>query len=147
VSELPHSADRSSVASRSAKVSALIALCLVALQLVTALHFALVPHGFSAGLNGFVHVHGARSARHDARSRFTPERRASGALALVGDGASCASESCPIGFVGHHSVLPTENQAAAVLALVVADEHAPARRYFAGRSRVLLAAPKTSPPV
>ncbi len=37
----------------------LVACCLVLLQLLTALHFALVPHGFSAGLNGFVHEHAA----------------------------------------------------------------------------------------
>jgi hypothetical protein len=124
---------------------ALVALCLVLLQLVTALHFALVPHGFSAGLSGFVHVH---AAAHAAQSRFaelehlrlpTPE--------LVSGGASCASDSCPIGFAGHHSVLLTASATSALL--VTAAQLAPARvgHYVPARSRVLLSAPKTSPPV
>jgi hypothetical protein len=124
---------------------ALVALCLVLLELVTALHFTLVPHNFSAGLSGFVHVHAAQRA---AQSRFAElEHRSLPAPELVSGGASCASDSCPIGFAGHHSVLLTASTASALL--VTAARAAPARtgHYLPARSSVLLSAPKTSPPV
>jgi len=123
---------------------ALVALCLVALQLVTALHFALVPHGFSAGLSGFVHVHAEAS---HAASRLELGRRTSAAPELVNEGASCTSESCPIGFGGHHSALLGGSQASALLAHLVASAPALPSPYAASRSRALLSAPKTSPPV
>jgi hypothetical protein len=125
--------------------SALVALCLVLLQLVTALHFALVPHGFSAGLSGFVHVHAAERA---APSRLAQlERRSVPAPELVGGGASCASDACPLGFAGPHSLLLSASAASALP--VPAGEPAPARavRCAPARGRVLLSAPKTSPPV
>jgi hypothetical protein len=124
---------------------ALVALCLVALQLVTALHFALVPHGFSAGLSGFVHVHA--QPERPSQSHFDRLPRALGALQWVSGGASCGGESCPIGFAGHHSVLLAGNQASALLGVADAPSRARARHYFAPRNRALLSAPKTSPPV
>ncbi|HTA90698.1 MAG TPA: hypothetical protein VK745_14005 [Polyangiaceae bacterium] len=134
---------------RGARSSTLLALCLVALQLVTALHFALVPHSFSAGLNGFVHVHGARAQASQADSRLELTRRASAAPALVASGASCSSESCPIGFAGQHALLLADSGPVSLLAFGL-DRHSlrnPSAKYFAARNRVLLGAPKTSPPV
>jgi hypothetical protein len=123
---------------------ALVALCLVLLQLATALHFALVPHGFSPGLSGFVHVHAAERA---AQSRFAAlERRGSSAPELVSGGASCTAESCPIGFAGHHSVLLSAGTTSALLATATLPARTRTVSYVPARSRVLLSAPKTSPP-
>jgi hypothetical protein len=123
---------------------ALVALCLVLLQLATALHFALVPHGFSPGLSGFVHVHAAERAAH---SRFAAlERRGASAPQLVSGGASCTAESCPIGFAGYHLVLLGAGATSALLTSATLPPRTRARSYVAARNRVLLSAPKTSPP-
>lgn len=126
--------------------AALMALCMVALQLVMALHFALVPHGFSAGLNGFVHVHGERVARA-GRAERGPARSRSNTPTVVESRAACATESCPVGFAGQHSVLLAGHLAAELLAPVVSPERAPPGYFVMARKRALLAAPKTSPPV
>jgi hypothetical protein len=124
--------------------AALVALCLVALQLVTALHFALVPHAFSAGLSGFVHVHA--QAERASQSRFEHAPRMPGQLQWVSGGASCASESCPIGFAGQHSLRLGGDEAAALLSFATAPAFPRAERHIAARVSVLLSAPKTSPP-
>jgi len=133
---------RRGVAARYA--ASLVARCLVLLQLLTALHFALVPHGFSAGLNGFVHVHAAPGEQRASTSHA--ERVASDRPALVSDAASCATESCPIGFTGPHSVLLAAAQASDLLELAVVAQTLPPFRVAVPRSRALLNAPKTSPP-
>ena len=75
-----------------------------AAQLVTALHFALVPHGFQRWAERLrARARGACSAAHKRRGRA--ERAPSRQPSLVSDAASCAPESCPIGFAGPHSVL------------------------------------------
>jgi hypothetical protein len=122
----------------------LIACCLVLLQLLTALHFALVPHGFSAGLNGFVHVHAALAEQRASGSHA--ERFASNRPALVSGAESCATESCPIGFAGPHSVLLAAAQASGLLELAVVAQALPPSRIAFRPSCVLLNAPKTSPP-
>jgi hypothetical protein len=125
--------------------ASLVACCLVLLQLVTALHFALVPHGFSAGLQGFVHVHAALSEQR-ASTSHAERAPSSNRPALVSDAASCASESCPIGFAGPHSLLLAAAQGLGLLELAsIAPALAPSR-FAVPRSRALLNAPKTSPP-
>jgi hypothetical protein len=127
--------------------SALVALCLVALQLVTALHFALIPHGFGAGLNGFVHVHGQISG--DATASVSAERRElarTDAPAFERDSGSCASDTCPIGFAGHSSVLLASSEATSLLALPVIAQPSVAHVDSSARESVLRLAPKTSPP-
>jgi hypothetical protein len=121
----------------------LVASCLVLLQLVTALHFALVPHGFSAGLDGFVHVHAALGEQRGSANA----RAASQQPSLVADAASCAPESCPIGFAGPHSVLQATPQASGLLGLGALALAAPQERLAVPRRRALLNAPKTSPPL
>ena len=118
-----------------------VAACLVLLQLITALHFALIPHGFSARLNGFVHVHSAERLRavRDLRS-------AADGASWVRGSASCAPESCPIGFAGAHSILFAASASSALLAAVALVQLAPSARVALTRNRVLLSAPKTSPP-
>ena len=121
-----------------------VAACLVLLQLVTALHFALIPHGFSAGLNGFVHVHSSVRA---ARSSAVRELQGSSPRAsFVRGSATCAPESCPIGFAGAHSILVASSASSALLAGTSLVPRAPSARVTLTRSRVLLSAPKTSPP-
>lgn len=120
---------------------AFFAWLVVGLQLVTALHFALVPHAFSAQLTSFVHEH-AR-AEHGSESSHLPAP-----VAHLHQGSPlCAADSCPLGFAGP-SVLelaPFELIAASPAALPSA---APAlSTYVPARARLLLSAPKTSPPV
>jgi hypothetical protein len=116
----------------------LVALCLVALQLATALHFALVPHGFNARLNGFVHLHRAPISSVQAHS---PNRQA-----LVTGVPSCAPESCPIGFSGPTSALLSPGELSGLLSLPIVNVSGPQARVAQARKQVLLCAPKTSPP-
>ena len=118
---------------------ALVALCLVALQLAATLHFSLVSHSFNGSLNGFVHVHQAR------RALARLERPT--AVSLVADSAGCVGESCPVGFAGQHSVLLGSSEAPWLIALTQPGTRSPDNPHFTPRSRVLLSAPKTSPPV
>ena len=134
---------RSQQATRPALAS-LVACGLVLLQLVTALHFALVPHRFSAGLNGFVHEHEAHGEQRVGASQA--ERVPSGQASVVSSVASCASESCPIGFAGPHSVLVAAAQASGSLELAINAHALPPGRVAVPRGRALLNAPKTSPP-
>jgi hypothetical protein len=126
-----------------ASVASLIACGLVLLQLVTALHFALVPHGFSAGLNGFVHVHAAPG---ESPQRVDNARALPGLPSLISGAASCAPESCPIGFSGPHSLLLSPAPATRLLELAVLTQSAPPAPVSIARS-VLLRAPKTSPSI
>jgi hypothetical protein len=146
MSQVFHNRSRSSHVKRGAAAhygASLVASCLVLLQLVTALHFALVPHGFSAGLNGFVHVHASLGER---LSTIQAERAPSDQPSMVSGAAACAPDSCPIGFAGPHSVLLAAPQASGLLALAVAAQALPPLRLAVPRSRALLNAPKTSPP-
>jgi hypothetical protein len=124
----------------------LVACFLVLLQLVTALHFALVPHGFSAGLNGFVHVHVHAALGQTHASALEAPPPASGRPSLVSGAPSCAPESCPIGFAGAHSALLAAPQASGLVALALATRALPLARFAIPRSRALVNAPKTSPP-
>jgi hypothetical protein len=141
------SATRGSAAPRVRRGSALLALCVVLLQLVTALHFALIPHGFGPGLTGFVHVHAAQATARTAAPKLGYERRSAGQPSVVGGEASCTTDSCPLGFAGPSSVLLAGSEATGLLGLAVALQRARGSRYSSERSLVLLTAPKTSPPV
>ncbi len=121
---------------------AFFAWFLVALQLFTALHFALVPHAFGAGLTSFVHVHACAE-----QSRSACDSKPSATSSLVQGAASCVADSCPIGFAGH-SVLELARFELGASLPVALPSSAPALfSYVPARARVLLAAPKTSPPV
>src|SRR5450432_2944920 len=74
-----------------ARPRALVALLITLLQVLGALHFALVPHSFSAALGGVVHVHG-ESALLGAPRAFARE---SANLALVAADAACIADLCP----------------------------------------------------
>jgi hypothetical protein len=122
-------------------LGACIALVVTLLNLVGALHFALVPHGYSAVLGGIVHLHPASPRAHGQ----TP-RRAAAMPALSADSLSCVSDRCPAADAPHGSVAQVELLAAGLVAFgdvrLLAE---PGARSPAAR-RVFLSAPKTSPP-
>ena len=122
----------------------LVAWLVTLLQVVGALHFALVPHTFSAALGGVVHVH---SERHAQTNETGSRRVAQRAVALVSDAASCSVDSCPLADAPAGSVLPSASLATGWVSfgsVSLLGEHA--TRTAASRP-VLLSAPKTSPPV
>jgi hypothetical protein len=127
--------------------SALIALCVAVLHLATALHFALVPHGFCAGLGGFVHVHASAQTR--AATSTQVERRAEHQRpSVVADSASCETDLCSLGYTGHGSVLlPAGGSVIEEVARADVDARVLRSRQSCSPIRVLFSAPKTSPPV
>jgi hypothetical protein len=119
-----------------------IATCLVLLQLVTALHFALIPHRFGAGLSGFVHAPQGCAAVAALRELPAAPRAAS----FQRDRAHAEPESCPLGFAGAHSFSFAPSASGALLEGGAVASIAPWARRALARSLVLLGAPKTSPP-
>ncbi len=130
-------------AARARSGAALVALGLVALQLVLALHFALVPHGFSAG-----------SERLRARARRALGAP-SGRAHTERFGHPCAARrKCGLHdrllshrVRGQHSVLLAHHVATELLTSDTSPEPTRSGSFVVLRKRVLLAAPKTSPPV
>ena len=123
---------------------AFIAWLVTLLQVLGALHFALVPHTFSAALGGVIHVHA--EARMAAGKPDTTQR-AEGVAALVSDAASCTVDSCPVADAPAGSVLPSAAVATGWVSFgapSLLGEHA--AQLAVGR-RIFLSAPKTSPPV
>jgi len=120
---------------------ACLALIVLFLQLVGALHFTLVRHGYSAALGGVVHVHGL-AARPPQTSPPPAERRP----ALSAGIPSCGAELCPLATAPHAAVpnlsLPASGDV----------DFGEARLLGAGAARsplsrrVFRSAPKTSPP-
>lgn len=124
-------------------LQAALGLLVVVLQVVGALHFTLVRHGFSAALGGVVHVHAVARTDQKPPAKVVEER----ATTLVSETPSCAAELCPDGDVSKSSapeieLLPTGWVAFGdVRALSErAANTSPSRQLF-------LSAPKTSPPV
>ena len=135
----PH---RSHSARYALRVGKPVACCVVLLQLATALHSRWFRTVLAPG--------------PAASCTFTPPRRASGRSgvepaasqqsSLVSDAASCAPDSCPIGFAGPHSFLLAAPQTSGLLGRGAVAESAPQPRLAVPRARALLNAPKTSPP-
>ena len=131
-------------------LASLIALCVVVLQLVSALHFALVPHGFNAGRSGFVHLHRARVAAAERKLGGRVTGSAPNRLdrpGLVAGTAACAPEACPLGFSGSPSTPVAESALCSLIWLPNASSELWQPRIFVDRGRALLSAPKTSPPL
>ena len=123
--------------------SRLIGLLVVLLQVVGALHFALIQHGYSASLGGVVHFHASAKTEQQPAARAL---RAPGP-ALVADSLSCTTDRCPAADAPHGSLPRVELQATGyvgfgeVRLLAEGCAHSPESR------RLFLSAPKTSPPV
>jgi hypothetical protein len=122
------------------------ALCLVLLQLVSALHFSLVPHRFGSGLRGLVHFHRAQAAEPGVARASRATQPARNRQALVSDIAACAPDACPLGFTGALSRPVPSSQLSSLIWLPAAREHSSRKRINSDRARALLSAPKTSPP-
>ncbi len=122
----------------------LVAWLVTLLQVVGALHFALVPHTFSAALGGVVHVHSEAFARADSGSSVRVAQRT---VALVSDAASCSVDSCPLADAPAGSVLPGASLATGWVSFGGVSLLGERATQAAASRRVFLNAPKTSPPV
>ena len=124
-------------------LQAVFGLLVVALQVLSALHFTLVRHGYSAALGGVVHVHTSVRAAQKEPPKVAQARTA----ALVADVPACSAELCPDctapqGPAPHFELLATGSVAFGDVRLLSE------RVACASNSRrVFLSAPKTSPPV
>jgi hypothetical protein len=81
----------------SKPLRAFLAWLVVLLQVVGILHFALVPHAFSATSGGVVHSHGA--------NRIEAQQRSERAPALSAGLPACAADLCPAADVPPSSLL------------------------------------------
>lgn len=127
-------------------LASILALCLVLLQLVTALHFSLVPHGLNARLTGLVHLHRALSAESGRALERVATEQAPNRPTLVAGIAACAPEECPLGFSGHSARPVSPSQLSSLIWLPQASELVAREQVASDRSWALLTAPKTSPP-
>ncbi|HKO47483.1 MAG TPA: hypothetical protein VJV79_07160 [Polyangiaceae bacterium] len=122
---------------------ALFGLAVIALQLLGALHFTLVRHGYSAAMGGVVHVHAFSRGEH----RLQAKRVAAGTTTLTADTPSCSAELCPVGNAPHGSAPRFEPRATGVIAFGEARLLCKRAACSSASQRVFLSAPKTSPPV
>ncbi len=133
---------RSQAASRPLRVlPAFVAWLVTLLQVVGALHFALVPHTFSAALGGVVHVHA------EGHARASEPQRGERGVTLVSDAASCSVDSCPVADAPAGSVLPSAAIATGWVSFGGVSLLGERATQVAIARRIFLSAPKTSPPV
>lgn len=123
---------------------ALVALVVTLLQLVGALHFSLVRHTYSAALGGVVHVHTSR-----ARPRSSPAERVreSQAPSATSGTPACSADKCAAANAPQSTAPHFESLDAGAVAFGGAALLSERPASFAALRRVLLGAPKTSPPV
>jgi hypothetical protein len=130
---------------------ALFGLLVIALQLLGALHFALVRHGYSAALGGVVHVHASSRAEQASQTKAAlPRTTALAALprttALAADTPSCGADRCPDANAPHGSAPRIELLVAGVITFGEARLLCKRAACSSESQRVFLSAPKTSPP-
>jgi hypothetical protein len=119
---------------------AFVAVAVALLQLVGALHYSLVQHGYSAALGGVVHLH--------ARAAAKPRARVAQAVALVSaEAPSCGAELCSVASAPQSPALYFEAAVAGHVSFGEARLLGRALARSAEARRVILSAPKTSPPV
>jgi hypothetical protein len=127
---------------------AFVAWLVTLLQVAGALHFALVPHAFSAALGGVVHVHGGSSAgagpRQTDRGVSPPGSRSA---SLVANVPSCTADLCPAADVPPSSLLASASVATGWVSFGDASLLGERAARSPESQRVFLSAPKTSPPV
>jgi|SRR6185369_2670373 len=124
-------------------LQAALGLLVIVLQVLSALHFTLVRHGFSAALGGVVHVHASTRAAQKSLPRIAPPRSA----ALVSDTPACSAELCPDGNAPQSAAPHFELLAAGSAAFGEARLLSECAACTSESRRVFLSAPKTSPPV
>jgi len=118
---------------------AFAALAVALLQLVSVLHFSLVQHGYSAALGGVVHLHSL------ARSEAKPLAR--GVEVQSAEAPSCGAERCSVASAPQSPALYFEPAIAGHVSFGEARLLGRASARSAAARRVILSAPKTSPPV
>jgi hypothetical protein len=118
-------------------------LAVIALQVIGALHFTLVRHGYSAALGGVVHVHGSTQAEQGPRTKSLGPRT----TALAPDVPSCSADLCPDANAPHGWAPRIELLATGVIAFGEARLLCKRAARSSQSQRVFLSAPKTSPPV
>ena len=120
-----------------------LGLVVIALQVLGALHFTIVRHGYSSALGGVVHVHGSARAEQKPRSHAVN----SPVTAVTSDVPACAAERCPHANAPHGFAPHIGLAAAGMIAFgevrLLSERGARASE----SSRVFPSAPKTSPPV
>ena len=121
---------------------ALLGLAVIVLQLVGALHFSLVRHGYSAALGGIVHLHAVSRSEHRPQAKDTAPRT----TALTADVPACGAELCPVGDAPSGSAPRFEPLAGGVIAFGEVRLLGKRAECSSESSRVFLSAPKTSPP-
>lgn len=121
---------------------ALFGLAVIVLQVLGALHFALVRHGYSAALGGVVHVHASARAEQGPRTKSVAPRT----TALAADAPSCAADLCPDANAPHGSAPRFELVATGVVDFGEARLLCKRAACSTESQRVFLSAPKTSPP-
>jgi hypothetical protein len=127
---------------------AFVAWLVTLLQVVGALHFALVPHTFSAALGGVVHVHGGSSAEaHSRLAGRAASQPGSSSASLVADTLSCTADLCPAADVPPCSLLASAAHASGWVSFGEARLLGKRAARSPESQRVFFSAPKTSPPV
>ena len=121
---------------------ALLGLAVIVLQVLGALHFTLVRHGYSAALGGVVHVHALSRAEPSSQAKRVAPRT----TALTADVPSCGAELCPVGTAPHDAAPRIELLAAGVITFGEARLLCKRAACSSESQRVFLSAPKTSPP-
>ena len=126
-------------------LQALLGLAVIVLQVVGALHFTLVRHGYSAALGGVVHVHAASTrAEQRLQAKVVNPRTP---MAVTSDAPSCGADLCPDANAPRGSAPRFELLAAGVIAFGEAYLLGERAASSSESLRVFLSAPKTSPPV
>jgi hypothetical protein len=127
---------------------AFVAWLVTLLQVVGVLHFALVPHTFSAALGGVVHVHAVSSVQSaPPAERALSPRRAARSASLVADALSCTADLCPTADVPASSLLGSASVATGWVTFGDVRLLGERAARVPESQRVFLSAPKTSPPV
>jgi len=130
-------------------LKALFGLLVIVLQVLGALHFTLVRHGYSAALGGVVHVHAFAGGEQKSPQAKSPQakRALPETTALTADVPSCGAELCPVGTAPHGSAPRFELLAAGLITFGEARLLCKRAACSSESQRVFLSAPKTSPPV
>jgi hypothetical protein len=126
---------------------ALVAWLVTLLQVAGALHFALVPHTFSAALGGVVHLHAGSSAEASPRLSDRGAHPGSPGASLVADALSCTADLCPAADVPPCSLLASASLATGWVSFGEVRLLGERAARSPESQRVFFSAPKTSPPV
>jgi len=121
---------------------AVLGLVVIALQVLGALHFTLVRHGYSAAVGGVVHVHAPARSEQPPAPKLSSRRTS----ALIADTRTCSAELCPDGNAPPGSAPHFEPSASSAAAFGEARLLSEGEACGARSLRVFLCAPKTSPP-